>query len=292
MLQLRFVDQDKPPVWLVESHYALGSDSSCNLYLSGGGILPQHAELSVVGEQLTLTPLAHGGTLAVNGLVITHPTPLVHNSRLSLGDVELLVVDPKIELDLKKQKTSTGSAVPLQSEWYLASTTTALADRRFPIKGSTIIGRAAECDISLGVAHLSRKHARLWVEGDQLWVEDLGSSNGTYVNNQPVRRTQLKRGDLLGLDTLVFSVLGGFDGQEYDGEKTSIRPSVGSVPASALSFATPIPTVAARPSEIKIRPPQNSAGQESSETGGGWPLWLGLLFVGFLTAATVFYFMS
>jgi len=290
MLQLRFVDQDKPPVWLVENHYVLGSDSSCNLYLSGIGVLPRHAELSVAGEQLMLKPLGQGGTLAVNGRLITHPTPLVHDNRVSLGDVQLLVVDPK------KQINWNGSASAAPPEWYLVSTTTALADRHFPIEGSMIVGRSAECDISLGVAHLSRKHARLWVEGECLWVEDLGSSNGTYVNNQRVRRAQLKRGDVLGLDTLVFSVLKELDRQEFDGEKTSIRPSLKSASAPALTPTpapvAPTPPTAARPSNMKIRPPQNAGRQEPYQAGGSWQLWVGLLFVGFLTAITVFYFVS
>jgi predicted component of type VI protein secretion system len=289
MLQLRFVGQDKPPVWLVENHYLLGSDASCNLLLTGAGIQPRHAELSVVGEQLSVTPIVRGAVLAVDGLLISHATPLTHNSRLSLGDVHLLVVDPKI------QKTLAEPAVMQQVEWCLVSTTTALANRRFPIAGSVIVGRSAECDISLGVAHLSRKHARLWVEDGQLWVEDMSSSNGTYVNHQRVGRTQLKKGDLLGLDTLVFSVLGGPEGGESDGDKTSLRPaaSAASTPRSTIAEAPPAPVARARPAEVKIRPPQNSADVREDSTGGaGWQLWLGVLLVGFLTAFAVFYLLN
>lgn len=288
MLQLRFVGQDKPPVWLVETHYVLGSDTSCSLYLTGVGILPRHAELVVSGEQLTLKPLVSGASLAVDGLQITRPTPLAHNNRLTLGDVQLLVVDPK------KQKTSGEAPIPPSTDWYLVSTTTALANRRFPIAGSMTIGRSAECDISLGVAHLSRKHARLWVEeGGQLWVEDLDSSNGTFVNSQRVRRTQLKQGDLLGLDTLIFSVLGGPDSPESDGEKTSLRPSLNTVNISSSISAAPRPAPTTRSTDLKIRPPQNSAGlMQPSQTSGSWQLWLGLLVVGFLTLAAVYYLLN
>lgn len=288
MLQLRFVGQDKPPVWLVETHYVLGSDSSCSLYLSGAGILPRHAELVVSGEQLTLKPLVIGASLAIDGLQINRPTPLAHNNRLTLGDVQLLVVDPK------KQKPSGEASIPPSREWYLVSTTTALANRRFPITGSMTIGRSAECDISLGVAHLSRKHARLWVEeGGHLWVEDLESSNGTFVNSQRVRRTQLKRGDLLGLDTLVFSVLGGPDSPEPDGEKTSLRPSLNTVNISSSVSAAPKPAPIARSADMKIRPPQNSTDlMQPSQASSNWQLWLGMLVVGFLTLAAVYYFLN
>lgn len=285
MLQLRFVGQDKPPVWLVENQYVMGSDTSCNLYVAGAGVQPRHAELSVVGELLTLTPLVRGAVLAVDGLLISQPTPLAHNSRVSLGEVQLLVVDPK------KQKTAPEPAAAPQEEWCLVSTTTALANRRFPISGPVVVGRAAECDISLGVAHLSRKHARLWVEAGHLWVEDLGSSNGTFVNSQRVGRVQLKRGDLLGLDTLVFSIVGGPGGEGADVDKTSLRPSLNTPGIPPSTSPAPAPAARARPAEAKIRPPQNSL-EADAAPAAAWQLWMGLLLVGFLTLVAVFYLLS
>ncbi|MFQ5948756.1 MAG: FHA domain-containing protein, partial [Acidimicrobiia bacterium] len=42
---------------------------------------------------------------------------------------------------------------------------------------------------------VSRRHARFTVEGGRLWVEDLGSTNGTYVNRQRKARAELAAGD-------------------------------------------------------------------------------------------------
>jgi pSer/pThr/pTyr-binding forkhead associated (FHA) protein len=53
----------------------------------------------------------------------------------------------------------------------------------------------------------SNLHARLFRRGDQLWVEDLGSTNGTYVNSERIHRpTRLARGDLLQVGGTVFEV--------------------------------------------------------------------------------------
>lgn len=61
----------------------------------------------------------------------------------------------------------------------------------------TSIGRHPACTITVSQPSVSRKHARLWFEGGGFYVEDLGSSNGTWVNNQRVTRASLTDGDEL-----------------------------------------------------------------------------------------------
>ena len=59
-----------------------------------------------------------------------------------------------------------------------------------------IIGRSPECDIILPDRQVSRRHARIFRQGDHYFVEDLGSKNGTWVNGQPVREpVRLEDGD-------------------------------------------------------------------------------------------------
>jgi adenylate cyclase len=64
-------------------------------------------------------------------------------------------------------------------------------------EGVTSLGRADENDIVLSGDLVSRRHARLHVQGDQVSVEDLGSRNGSRVNGEPLKgaRQQLKVGD-------------------------------------------------------------------------------------------------
>lgn len=65
------------------------------------------------------------------------------------------------------------------------------------------LGRSKECHIVLVDENVSRKHARLKVDGDQLLIEDLKSGNGTFVNGEKTSRHNISEGQLV--------VLGGFE---------------------------------------------------------------------------------
>lgn len=74
-------------------------------------------------------------------------------------------------------------------------------------EGVTSLGRADENDIVLGGDLVSRKHARLHVDGDALRIEDLGSRNGSRVNAQPLQGTrELIPGDMVALGENTLSV--------------------------------------------------------------------------------------
>ncbi len=61
--------------------------------------------------------------------------------------------------------------------------------------GDTIAGRGADCDIFLGDVTVSREHARFSAESGTLRVQDLGSTNGTYVNGAWAEAYALSAGD-------------------------------------------------------------------------------------------------
>jgi len=70
---------------------------------------------------------------------------------------------------------------------------------------SILIGRTSDCDVILYEPGVSRKHARIFAEGEGFFVEDMGSSNGTKVNGEIIKKHQLKDGDAIGLGPVVFN---------------------------------------------------------------------------------------
>jgi hypothetical protein len=67
----------------------------------------------------------------------------------------------------------------------------------FPVDGELTIGRAGGCGITLSAdTFVSQVHARVFDRDGDLFVEDLGSTNGTYLNGAPVQApTKIRRGD-------------------------------------------------------------------------------------------------
>ncbi len=69
-----------------------------------------------------------------------------------------------------------------------------------------VIGRANELDVVLVEDMVSRRHAKIVSTGDALNIEDLGSTNGTFVNGEKVRRARLKEGDRVLIGTSIVRV--------------------------------------------------------------------------------------
>ena len=68
----------------------------------------------------------------------------------------------------------------------------------------TVVGRREDCDLRIPLHEVSRKHARLVRDGDTLRLEDLGSSNGTFLNGQRVQEAVLNAGDSVQIGPVVF----------------------------------------------------------------------------------------
>jgi DNA-binding winged helix-turn-helix (wHTH) protein len=71
-----------------------------------------------------------------------------------------------------------------------------LRGRRIPLRdGEYVVGRDAASHICLDDVSVSRRHARLVIDGPTVRLEDLGSKNGTTVGDEPVRGQVVLRGD-------------------------------------------------------------------------------------------------
>ena len=79
---------------------------------------------------------------------------------------------------------------------------------RVDVDVAVTIGRGGECDVSLNDTYLSTRHARVANDDGDLTIEDLGSTNGTYVNQELVKgRVMLERGDIVQVGGVLFEVV-------------------------------------------------------------------------------------
>lgn len=112
----------------------------------------------------------------------------------------------KVSLVLIKKDGSTAEA-PIRSE-------------------SATIGRDVGCQVRIPVPDVSRRHCAIIQANGKLKVKDLGSSNGTFVNDKRVEEAELHAGDLLALGEQRFLV-------RIDGQPKDIPFAAGGSPATA-----------------------------------------------------------
>ncbi|MDA3040589.1 MAG: FHA domain-containing protein [Actinomycetota bacterium] len=96
----------------------------------------------------------------------------------------------------------------VQSVWSLrVLEPPSLAGRAFEVKGSATLGRAAGCEITLDDTFVSQMHARVSLTDVGVVLEDLGSTNGTYLNRQRVTSaTVVQPGDQIQLGGIVLEL--------------------------------------------------------------------------------------
>ncbi len=79
----------------------------------------------------------------------------------------------------------------------------------FPLKADKqiVIGRSSELDMVLVEDMVSRKHAKIMISAGNITIEDLGSTNGTFVNGEKVKQARLKEGDRILIGTSILKLI-------------------------------------------------------------------------------------
>jgi pSer/pThr/pTyr-binding forkhead associated (FHA) protein len=73
--------------------------------------------------------------------------------------------------------------------------------------GENTIGRSQDCDHTIMVDGVSKKHLQITVNGDTAFAEDLGSANGTLVNGKIIKKSTLNDGDRIALPNLILQLV-------------------------------------------------------------------------------------
>lgn len=147
-----------------------------------------HAELVVVNGQAEIRDLGSS-----NGTAIGHPGKKITQAPLQPGDTVYF-----------------GSLrVPAGQLFKALKSAGRQKDNVVAVKGDALIfGRAPACDHVLNYPMISSRHARLFRRAGQMTIEDLNSSNGTFVNGTRIHRpTPVQAGDVIGLGSYTFTLL-------------------------------------------------------------------------------------
>ena len=81
----------------------------------------------------------------------------------------------------------------------------------------TIVGRRHDCDFRISLDSVSRRHCQFSLNNESVKVRDLGSRNGTYLNEKRIDEAKLQPGDYVRIGPVIF-------GLQIDGEPEEITP--------------------------------------------------------------------
>lgn len=176
----------------LEENLTVGRHLNNDLIVAGEDVLDYHLRLQATSRGLRAHPLGEA-TLTVNGATHVDPRGLLPGDCLIVGQSELRVgarpLDP-----------------PAVSEWSLQGV---YGREPLALDQPLTIGRGDDCDVLLMDDHISRQHAKLVRSADVVWLQDLDSANGTFVNGQRVvGGCRLFHGDLIKLDMVEFQLIG------------------------------------------------------------------------------------
>ena len=103
------------------------------------------------------------------------------------------------------------------AQWALRFISGKYQGGEFPLRPhrEIIIGRSSDLDMVLVEDMVSRKHAKITTDETTVTIQDLGSTNGTFVNGEKVRKADLKDGDRILIGTSIIKIV------YVDGEATS-----------------------------------------------------------------------
>jgi pSer/pThr/pTyr-binding forkhead associated (FHA) protein len=259
MLKLQFRDRRQKAIWLVDPLFTIGSAPENSLVINDTNIADFHAEIHNDNNKVAILSRNKNAALYINSEKITKAQTLNPGDIIKLGNVELDVIDPQSTM----YQSSLGLKPAKTPEWKLKSTASWMENQLFPIEGTTTLGREANCDISIPVEHLSRRHVEFKVKGGKLLIRDLDSSNGTFLNGNRINESYAKPGDKIKVDVITFEVIG----PQADPNKTIIRSIGDQKPAKRKTennnTKRPIAHVKSKAKPAVKRPPLASKGKQA-----------------------------
>jgi ABC-type multidrug transport system ATPase subunit len=194
----------------------LGRDPACEVAFALDTypmVSGRHARIEHTVSGWVLTPLSRSNKTLLNDQPVGAPVPVKAGDRIRLGvtgpTVEVVALSAPV-LTPEPPAPSFGATVQAGPQ-HRALLHGSRGTERMPVGRGGILGRVAgQADFVLDHPHVSRRHARLLADGERVWLHDLGSANGTFVNGRRLtRQVELNPGDRI--DAGPFSLK--FDGE-------------------------------------------------------------------------------
>lgn len=183
-----------------DGEFVIGRSQSCDIVLAADNVSRRHARLFTVEGRCYIEDLQAANGVWLNGRRIYNVTELPRSAQVRIGDFFLHIEGAAFSQPMGP--TSFGRLIamhPAGGGPYELN------------RPTTLVGRGKDCAIIIHDPSVSRIHTKLTLEDGRITVEDLRSSNGTWVNDRRVDTAELRHGDRVRFGTVGFQFL--VDGQ-------------------------------------------------------------------------------
>jgi len=180
-----------------EGEFYIGRSHTSDIILPSDNVSRRHARLYTVDGQCYIEDLSSSNGVFVNGRRIHEVFQIQRSAQIKVGDYYLHIESDVAEAH-EEEKT-----------WcQLTGRSASFAGQVFRVqRKSTLIGRGKDCTLTIIDPSVSRIHTKLSVErSGALTLEDLKSSNGTFVNDERIEVATLHHRDLVRFGNVEFLV--------------------------------------------------------------------------------------
>jgi pSer/pThr/pTyr-binding forkhead associated (FHA) protein len=222
-MRLHFPNKEHADVIVAPGETTVGAAPDNNVVVGKPGVAAHHVSLAVSERSIVLAVRDAQARVHVNARPVREKALLRLGDTVSLDTVQFMLKPDRDESIRTKVPApaparNTPAPPPPGSEDEMNATRARLAPPKVVLRGVSgsyfgkivpvrmrlVIGRGSDCDLVLDEPEMSRRHAVIENSGDGIYLRDLGSANGTFVNGVQVRDAVLHPDDQIAFDTNRF----------------------------------------------------------------------------------------
>ena len=245
-MRLHFPNGEHPDTFWAEGRLSIGSGDAHRVRLNHPSIGDSHLMIDADPVRGIELLVQNKSDVHVNGRPVKAKALARLGDMVLLGPVKMLIKADSDSRDAPPPSVNDGvgpGIKNLAARAMLRAVSGQYFGKVIGLKVRTTIGRGSECDLVLDEPGMSRQHACIESTGSGIYLRDLGSANGTFVNGIAVRDAVLKPGDQIAFDQNRFLL-----------ETVGVSP-IDLITAPALSVLSP----------ASVRPP--STGPVHTQVG-------------------------
>ncbi len=184
---------------LSQDECILGRDPKVGLFLDGAKVSRRHARLYCDEGEWWLKDLQSANGVFVDGERVDGPILLEPGVVVTLGEFELSLAPEPLAGEPEQGEDG--------QEYLLTGLTAPCVQQCVQVQPDGLyVGRSEECGLAIDHPSVSRRHARIVIEDGAVVVQDLGSSNGTFINDFRIERQAAAPGDHVRFGDVAFEL--------------------------------------------------------------------------------------